>query len=50
MISKLVTHAMDREAAVAAMEQALDTYVVRGVKNNIPFLRELVAHPVSVKS
>lgn len=45
MIAKLVTHADTRENAIAAMSDALERYVVRGVSHNIPFLSALVAHP-----
>ncbi len=45
MIAKLVTHAETRENAIAAMSDALERYVVRGVSHNIPFLSALVAHP-----
>ena len=44
MIAKLVTHAPTRSDAIAAMQTALDGYVIRGVKHNIPFLSALVSH------
>lgn len=34
-----------REEAIATMKNALDLYVVRGVKNNINFLREIMMNP-----
>jgi len=43
MIAKLVTHAGDRPAAVAAMRQALDRFLIRGIKHNIPFLAAVMA-------
>ena len=44
MIAKLVTHAPTRDEAIVAMQTALDAYVIRGVKHNIPFLSALVSH------
>eukprot|EP00898_Chlorokybus_atmophyticus_P001565 jgi/Chlat1/2409/Chrsp17S02825 len=43
--SGVVTHAATRAGAIAAMERALDAYVVRGVRHNAPFLRSVLAHP-----
>src|SRR5690606_3528394 len=45
MIAKLVTHGPDRNQAIAAMREALDSFVIRGVGHNIPFLASLMAHP-----
>jgi propionyl-CoA carboxylase alpha chain len=45
MIAKLVTHAPTRDAAIAAQSSALDTFVVDGIRHNIPFLAALMAHP-----
>ena len=45
MIAKLCTHAPDRDQAIAAMSEALDAFVVGGIKHNIPFLSALMAHP-----
>jgi propionyl-CoA carboxylase alpha chain len=45
MIAKLVTHGADRNKAIAAMREALDSFVIRGVGHNIPFLASLMAHP-----
>src|SRR3954452_7637610 len=45
MIAKLVTYGADRPAAVAAMREALDSFYIRGVSHNIPFLAALAAHP-----
>jgi propionyl-CoA carboxylase alpha chain len=42
MISKLVTHAADRMEAIALMRVTLDAYVIRGVENNLCFLRSVV--------
>jgi len=46
MISKLVTHGKDREESLVRMKGALDTYVVRGLRNNIPLLRSVIMEPV----
>jgi len=45
MIAKLVTHAPTRLAAIAAQSDALDAFVVDGIRHNIPFLAALMAHP-----
>ncbi len=45
MIAKLATHGADRNQAIAAMREALDRFVIRGVGHNIPFLASLMAHP-----
>ena len=45
MIAKLVTHAPTRAAAVAAQSDALDTFVIDGIRHNVPFLAALMAHP-----
>lgn len=44
MIAKLVTWGQDRNSAIDAMENALESYVIRGVKHNIPFLNALITH------
>ena len=45
MIAKLVTHAPTRNAAIAAQSNALDRFVVDGIRHNISFLAALMAHP-----
>lgn len=45
LISKVITYGKDRNAAIEKMRQALDSYVIRGVTNNINFLRALTDHP-----
>jgi propionyl-CoA carboxylase alpha chain len=44
LIAKIVTHAADRTAAIKAQTQALDSFVVEGVANNIAFLAAAMAH------
>ena len=44
MITKLVTHAPTRAAAVAAQADALDAFTITGIRHNIPFLAALMAH------
>ena len=39
MISKVSTHGSDRPTALQKMREALDSYAIRGVQNNIPLLR-----------
>jgi propionyl-CoA carboxylase alpha chain len=45
MIAKIVTHAPDRAAAIEAQADALDAFVIDGIRHNIPFLSALMAHP-----
>jgi propionyl-CoA carboxylase alpha chain len=45
MIAKLVTHAATRKEAIDAQSDALDAFVIDGIRHNIPFLSALMAHP-----
>jgi len=45
MIAKLCTWAPDRLAAIDAMAEALDAFVVDGIEHNVPFLSALMKHP-----
>ena len=45
MIAKLVTHAADRLAAIEAQATALNSFVIEGIRHNIPFLSTLMQHP-----
>jgi propionyl-CoA carboxylase alpha chain len=45
MAAKLVTHGPDRAAAITAMSDALDSFVVEGVEHNIPFLSAVMQKP-----
>ncbi len=42
LIGKLITHAVDRAAALAAQADALDQFVIEGVSHNILFLAALM--------
>jgi propionyl-CoA carboxylase alpha chain len=44
LIAKIVTHAGDRTGAMKAQTQALDSFVIEGVANNIAFLAAVMAH------
>src|SRR3954467_994040 len=44
MIAKLVTHGPSRAAAIAAQSNALDAFVIDGIRHNIPFLSALMQH------
>src|SRR2546423_108006 len=44
MIAKLVTHAADRDTAIAAQADALDAFTIEGIRHNIPFLAALMQH------
>lgn len=43
MIGKLIVHAKDRDSAIMKMRQALDEYVVEGIKTNIPLHKRVMA-------
>ena len=45
MIAKLCTHAPTRAMAIAAMSDALDGFVISGIRHNIPFLSAIMADP-----
>ncbi|GAB4574375.1 MAG: acetyl/propionyl/methylcrotonyl-CoA carboxylase subunit alpha [Rhodothalassiaceae bacterium] len=45
MIAKLVTWGETREKAIATMAEALDSYYIRGIAHNVPFLSAVMAHP-----
>ncbi|MGD0562831.1 MAG: acetyl/propionyl/methylcrotonyl-CoA carboxylase subunit alpha [Roseiarcus sp.] len=44
MIAKLVTHAGDRLSAIEAQANALDAFVIDGIRHNVPFLSALMQH------
>ena len=46
MLVKLVSSARTYEAAMQRTQRALSEFRVRGVKTNIPFLENLIAHPL----
>ena len=45
MIAKLVTWGPDREAAINAQVQALDSFQIEGIGHNVDFLSALMQHP-----
>ena len=45
MIAKLIVHGRDRDDAIALMREALNGFVIRGIRSNIPFQAALLAHP-----
>lgn len=45
LLAKVITHAPTRGEALAHMAKALDSTVIRGLSNNICFLREVMQHP-----
>jgi len=50
MLAKLIVHAKTREDAIAKMRQALDEFVIHGVKTTIPLFREIFASQRFVES
>jgi len=45
MIAKLIGYGPDRATATARLAQALDRYVIDGLRHNLTFLAALVRHP-----
>jgi acetyl-CoA carboxylase biotin carboxylase subunit len=45
LIAKLVAHGEDRAEAIARMKQALDGFVIEGVKTTIPLHKKILADP-----
>ncbi|MCX6586415.1 MAG: acetyl-CoA carboxylase biotin carboxylase subunit [Acidobacteria bacterium] len=45
LLAKLAVWAPDRPAAIARLERALSETVILGIRNNIHFFRQLLAHP-----
>ncbi|GAA2172924.1 acetyl/propionyl/methylcrotonyl-CoA carboxylase subunit alpha [Agrococcus versicolor] len=45
MLAKVIAHRPTREAAIAALDEALGSTHVLGVTTNVPFLRALLAEP-----
>nr|WP_306470020.1 pyruvate carboxylase [Aerococcus urinae] len=45
LLTKLVSHSMTFEDAVRKMVRGLREYRIRGVRNNIPFLMNVLTHP-----
>ncbi|KAF1572767.1 UNVERIFIED_CONTAM: Pyruvate carboxylase, mitochondrial, partial [Eudyptes pachyrhynchus] len=45
LLVKVVAHGPDQPAAAAKMSRALAEFRIRGVKTNIPFLQNVLAHP-----
>ena len=45
MIAKLCTWAAGRDEAIEEMRNALDGFLIKGVKSNIPFLSTVMDHP-----
>ena len=49
LLAKLIVHAEDREAAIRKLRMALLDFHVLGVKTNIPYMLEVIAHPAFKK-
>ncbi|MGH7582362.1 MAG: acetyl-CoA carboxylase biotin carboxylase subunit, partial [Gemmatimonadales bacterium] len=45
LLAKLIVHGRDRAEALARMAQALDSFILEGVKTTIPFLSRVIRHP-----
>jgi propionyl-CoA carboxylase alpha chain len=45
MIAKLITWSQERSAAIRLMQDALDEYLIRGIKHNLSFLAAIMSHP-----
>jgi acetyl-CoA carboxylase biotin carboxylase subunit len=45
LVAKLIVYADTREQALAKMESALREYIIDGIRTNIPFHLDVLAHP-----
>lgn len=45
LVSKLIAYGCDRDAVLKLMARALDIFVIRGIKTNIPLLRDVLFDP-----
>jgi acetyl-CoA carboxylase biotin carboxylase subunit len=45
ILSKLIVHAPNREAATRRMIRALEDYIILGIRTNIAFLIDILRHP-----
>lgn len=50
LLAKLIVHGKTREEAVAKMRQALDEFVIHGVKSTIPLFKEIFSSQKFVES
>ncbi|PLX11090.1 MAG: methylcrotonoyl-CoA carboxylase [Marinilabiliales bacterium] len=50
MISKQVVWAVDRESAIKNSIDALNNYIVHGIKTNIPYLQQMLMHQSFAKN
>ena len=48
MISKLITHATDRNNCISRMTRAIDEYEINGIKTTLPFCRYAINHEAFV--
>ena len=48
LLAKVIVHGKDRTEALARMGQALDSFILEGVVTTIPFLTQVIRHPVFV--
>ncbi|MFC0234593.1 pyruvate carboxylase [Vagococcus entomophilus] len=46
LLVKICTHGFNFEKAIQKMERSLKEFRIRGVKTNIPFLQNVISHPV----
>jgi acetyl-CoA carboxylase, biotin carboxylase subunit len=44
LLAKVIVHGNDREEAIARMRQALDSFIIEGVRTTIPFLGRVMRH------
>ncbi len=50
LLAKLIVHGKDRDEAIAKMRQALDEFVIKGIKTTIPIHRQIFASQQFVES
>ena len=50
MIGKLIVHAPNRNEAIVKMRQALDEFVVEGIRTNISFHKKIMTNDRFIKA
>ncbi len=45
LLAKLIVHAENRSAAIRKMERALETFIIEGIKTNIPLQQKILHDP-----
>ncbi|HEX9971528.1 MAG TPA: acetyl-CoA carboxylase biotin carboxylase subunit [bacterium] len=49
ILSKLIVWGQDRNDAIQRIKNALDNYIILGIKTQVPFLKAVIEHPEFIK-